>query len=448
MIKKFLQTLTILVLFNSGLLAQYAFKAYSQKKLKADVTTLYQQLDSVHFELYHAHSKAQFDSVYTEVIKGISAPMNAFQFFWNCELPLFNLMNDAHSAAIFPFDLNTTFSDQGGRFLPLEVEIHEGKAYVRRNLSQDSIPLYASISSVNGIATSQIIAQLSKLANYERSEAENSYMAYFFPRILYWLYGFDKNFKVELLTQNGEHQSFDLAGIALSGFKRPRKPYYEFHYLDNSIGELSINACEGRDRFASFCDSVFTVLAKNKTPYLVIDVRDNGGGSTFHGDTLFTYLSKQAFTQYWDVEMKLSRQIDPQVDSTHFVKYDAQVPSMHHNPKLFEGKTFMIANQNSFSSAAMLAATFKCYEMGTLVGQETGGVQVFFDEPQLLKLPNTGLKFLASYQLRTCPCGSEVDRGILPDYEVEWKLEDKMKGIDSEMELIKALIGESIPDKK
>lgn len=436
----------ILLLFSSMASAQYAFPTFSPKALKADATTLYQQLDSVHFDLYHAHTRAQFDSVYQQVMEGISAPMNAFEFYWNCELPFFNVMKDAHSAAIFPFDLNESFSDQGGRFLPLEVEIYDGKVYVKRNLSQDSIPLYATVTAVNGLPSSQIINDLYRISNNEISDSEHRYMAYFFTRILYWLYGFDQEFVVEVVTQKGKHLSFDLKGIALSEFARSRKPDYEFYYNQYGTGILDINACEGRDQFASFCDSVFTVLRKNKTSFLVIDVRDNGGGSTFHGDTLFTYLTKSPFTQYGEVELKLSHQIDADVDSTYFVKYAAHEPRPHDNPKHYEGQTFMLANKNSFSSATLLAATFKCYEIGTLVGQETGGVEVFFDEPVLMTLPNTGLRFLASYQFRTCPCGKSTDRGVIPDFEVEWNLEDKLKGIDSEMELIRELILESVDD--
>jgi hypothetical protein len=433
-------TIIILLIFNSSIWAQYEFTTYQPEQLKEDLSSLYQQLDSVHFNLYHKHNKAQFDTVYHEIMQNLSAPLNDFQFYWDCELPLFNLMKDAHSAAIFPFDLNKSFSKQGGKFLPLEVEINDGKIYLKQNLSKKKIPHYSSILAVNGIPTAQILTALRKLSNNEISDSEHRYMAYFFPRILYWLYGFDKEFKVKISTPKGKIRSFKLQGIALAEYKKQTNPDYEFYYLEDSIGVLDINRCEGRENFASFCDSIFSILNKNETPFLIIDIRDNGGGSTYHGDTLFSYLTNAPYTQYGPVDLKISPRVSPNTDSTYFTHYDKVQPRARHNPKLYAGKIYMLANKNSFSSAAMLAATFKCYNMGTLVGQETGGVQIFFDEPLLLTLANTKLRFLASYQYRYCSCGRETHRGIIPDYSVEWSLEDKIKQLDSELELIKKLI--------
>lgn len=125
------------------------------------------------------------------------------------------------------------------------------------------------------------------------------------------------------------------------------------------------------------------------------------------------------------------------VDSTYFVKYNDDLRQSHENSLRFKGPIYMIVNRNTFSSAAMMAAAFKCYNMGVLVGQETGGTQIFYDEPILLELRNTKLKYLVSYQYRTCACGNSGVEGIKPDFEIPWNYEDRLSGIDSELKFIR-----------
>ncbi len=61
------------------------------------------------------------------------------------------------------------------------------------------------------------------------------------------------------------------------------------------------------------------------------------------------------------------------------------------NSLRFTGDVFLLINEGTFSSATMLAATIKDYELGTLVGEETGGLASNFGEVYSFALPNTRL---------------------------------------------------------
>ena len=428
---------------NESAAVTYTFPEYPTSDLKNDLTYFYQKLDSVHFDLYHAHPKSDFDSLYTELQAGITEPMNAAEFYLHV-LPLFSLTKDAHSNLIFPFQYSDTFSAQGGKFIPVKVQIHEGRVFIKENLSRKNIEPYTELLSVNGVNCSEITQAIQLISSDEIEGASERYQSYFFPRLLYPLYGFDQKFTLEIRDPSGKDKTLKVKGISLEEFPKNKAPFYEFSLLEDRIGYLDLNLCEGKDRFGAFCDSVFTLLKDQEIEQLIIDVRDNGGGSTFHGDTLFTYLTNQKFSQYPKVSMKMSPDVDAETDSIYTVTYDDDLEHAVDNPKRFQGNVFMLANINSFSSATVMAATFQCYDMGTLVGQETGGVQVFFDEPIVMTMPQTGIRFLCSYQLRWCPCGERMDRGILPDYTVPWRLQDQRNGVDTEIEFIKGLIQEGI----
>lgn len=414
----------------------YSFRQFSKTDLKKDLIFLFNKLDSTHFNLYHKHSKEDFEYSFNKLKEGIQDSMNLFEFYYYI-LPLYGMLDDAHSSLIFPFEYTIEFSNQGGKIIPLEVEIENGHIYIIKNHSQQVIPNYSEIISINNISSKEIIESLEKLINNERQYSEEKYMARFFNKILFPLYGFDKHYSVTIKSTDGIKSTIELDGVSMDVFQKNKDPFYSYYSIGDSIGVMDINLCEERDEFASFCDSVFTILQTKEIPNLVIDLRDNGGGSTFHGDTLFTYIYDKKFTQYGPVKMKISPMINSKLDSTYIEEYESQSENSYFNPKRFKGEIYMIVNENSFSSAAMMAATFKCYKMGKLIGRETGGVEIFYDEPIMFSMPITGIRFLVSYQYRWCACGKNPNHGIIPDYISTWNINDKINGIDTEMEIVK-----------
>lgn len=418
--------------------SHYNYPTFPPEQLREDLDVLVRQLDSAHYDLYHAHPKASFDSLHLVLRKGIDKPMDAMGFYRHV-LPLFDLVKDAHTLLVFPYDHVRRYAEQGGRFLPVQVELHDGRAYVKRTLAGDTLPPYAEITAINGTPMRTIVQDLRMLANHERPWSEEDYMAFLLPRMLNAWYGFDSTWTLRLRTPTVPQDSVTLAGVTLDQLSLRPTPSFRFVDAGEGIGVLDIDRCEDKERFAAFCDSVFTVLERDRYQALVIDLRDNGGGSTAHGDTLLTYLTDRKFTQYPRVSIKYSRLQYPNVDSTHTITYDADLSRAVDNPKRFTGAVYVLVNEYTFSSAAVLAATIQCYGAGKLVGRETGGTRVFFDEPIALQLPHTGQRFLASHQFRWCPCGESKRVGVMPDAAVPWRYEDHRLGTDAELDAVKRM---------
>lgn len=420
---------------------KYHFQTFSTSELKADLKTLYEKLDTTHYNLYHLHTKTKFDSIYQNIHNSLGQPLNAAEFYFRL-LPLFNLLHDSHSMLGFPFSYSKEFSKQGGLFIPIKVFIANNKIYASENLSTVSFPQYSEIKSINGVSSTAILSTLHLMINREQLESEYDYMAFFFHRILYPVYGFDKTYTLELTTPDNQTKQVQLSGISLEKFPQNNQPFFSSQRLDSSTVVIDINNCEDKEQFAAFCDSVFTFIKDNKIASFVIDLRDNPGGSTFHGDTLFTYLTNQKFTQYPKRSIKYSAYSNPKSDSVYTQTFADNLERSYTNKKLFKGNVYMLVNRNTFSSASVMASTFKCYNMGVLIGQTTGGTQIFFDEPIEFKLPNSGLRFLVSNQVNYCPCGTDWNNGIIPDKTIAISITDKIKGIDTEMEFVKTLINE------
>lgn len=418
--------------------SSYEYPTVPPEQLREDLDVLVRQLDSVHYDLYHAHPKATFDSLHQVLRAGLVKPLDAMGFYRHV-LPLFGLVRDAHTLLAFPYDHVRSYARQSGRFLPVQVDIHDGRVFVKRVLTADSLPPYAEIMAINGIPMREIVKALRGLGNHERPWSEEDYMAFLFPRMLNAWYGFDSSYTLELRTPTEPKREVTLAGVTLDSLSLPEKPLFSFHDAGEGIGVMDIDRCEDKARFAPFCDSVFTVLNDQHYSTLVIDLRDNAGGSTALGDTLLTYLTDRKFTQYPRVSIKYSRFQYPNVDSTHTITYDADISRAVLNPKRFTGEVYVLVNEFTSSSATVLAATVQCYDLGTLVGRETGGTQIFFDEQVLLQLTHTGQRFLVSHQFRWCPCGERATEGVRPDVEVPWRYVDRMNGVDAELEEVKRL---------
>ena len=247
----------------------YHFQNFSKEDLKEDLTVLFNKLDSTHYDLYHKYSKKEFEDKHNELIKEIKDSMNLFEFYYHT-LHLYDMIEDAHSLLIFPFNYIKEYESQGGKFIPLEVLIKDGQIYIEKNHSQQVIPLYSKVISINNVSNTEIIEKLDLLVKNERKLTEDNYMSHFFDRILYPVYGFDKHYELLIKTPEGEDKLISLNGVDSGLFRKEKEPFYSFYTIGDSIGVIDINLCEGRYEFASFCDSVFTLLKVRNIPNLII----------------------------------------------------------------------------------------------------------------------------------------------------------------------------------
>jgi C-terminal processing protease CtpA/Prc len=92
----------------------------------------------------------------------------------------------------------------------------------------------------------------------------------------------------------------------------------------------------------------------------------------------------------------------------------------------------------------MLAVAIKDFQLGTLIGEETGGRANFYGSSYQFDLPATGIPTRVSYAQFIRPSGELDDKGALPDHEVNSRVEDKIAGIDTVMEYAITLIESSV----
>lgn len=174
--------------------------------------------------------------------------------------------------------------------------------------------------------------------------------------------------------------------------------YWYTYMEENSAIYVKYNLCyEGSVPFSDFTDEVFKKLDDTKATKLIIDLRDNGGGSS----PLF----------------------DP------FLKAIKDRPSINQ-----KGHLYVIVGRKTFSSAILNAMSLKNETACVLVGEKTGGSPNHYGEIKSFSLPN--LTMTVSYSTKYFQRVNADVRTITPDIEVPLKASSYFEGKDDFLEEI------------
>lgn len=208
-------------------------------------------------------------------------------------------------------------------------------------------------------------------------------------------------------------------------------------------------------------------VVKAQSEALVIDIRNNGGGSEPLATQVLSYLVKHPFRYYACLTMnaadfdffryvaeadelrveipKYTKPASPEcrkwgaleMTSAAFPNLGIQQPRRPH----FAGRVYVLVNSGSFSTSAEFASAFSAEHAGKIIGQETSGGYLG-DSSGLevaVKLPATGMTFgatLVAYHMAVARHAG-IQGGVVPDIIVHPQVEDIIAGRDLELEEVR-----------
>lgn len=175
---------------------------------------------------------------------------------------------------------------------------------------------------------------------------------------------------------------------------------YWYDFLeDDKLLYFQYNVCynmRGKS-FLDFNKELFDFIDDNPINKLVVDLRNNSGGSTLVLDPFF-------------VELKRRESLD-------------------HPQKLF-----VIVGRRTFSAAIGNTLNFDKETNATIIGEPTGAKPNHYGEVQFLELSNTNIK--VKYSTKYIEITSEDLDSFVPDIIVEQNTDDYFNNIDSVMQKI------------
>jgi len=463
-------------------------------KLHDDINEFIYILEEVHVNPYMKVSKDKFSQTADSVKRSITDSLNRQQFY-QVFTPLVDLLNDSHTGVKFPSGIWKHYQyEANGLFFPIAIMITKDKSiYVRRDFSESNIPDYTEILSINSKKSEDIINTFVK---YDSSPIETSSIKRLdrkFVDYLWWIFDFRGPYRVETtvgtFNVDGQtwaeyvrnHNTFTNSNSSASG-------NIVLNEVDRSTCILKINSYSGSlSEFKIQIEEQFKKIQGKAYKNLIIDVRDNGGGNDENGRTVLDFITDKPYSEAlastfmmkrskryekyqkcnvpwlfrWMVNLRTVSWFDkgrrklfkallntprgenaiahlPLNDSTENTQrskdgvVELSILEPTENPHRFNGNVYVLSNHNSYSATTAFLGAVKDYEIGTIIGTETGDCPTGFGNNLYFELINTRLRCHSSTTFMIRPNGDkDITHGVIPDYYVEQTIDDSKKNIDT-----------------
>lgn len=194
--------------------------------------------------------------------------------------------------------------------------------------------------------------------------------------------------------------------------------YYKI--LDDNIGYLYVGDFSNTIGESSL-DAIISMLSVCNG--LIIDVRDNGGGSVENARTLASrFTNKDLFVGY------IMHKTGP--GHSEFSEPEKRYIETNKYHLRWQKPVVVLANRGSYSATNSFVSDMKCLPLVTVMGDVTGGGSGM---PMSSALPNGwSVRFSASPMLDVD--GNHIEFGVAPDIAVSLDKEAACNGIDSIIE--------------
>lgn len=429
-----------------------AQQKFSAEDIRSDIDYMVNLMEHTHVNLYFYYPKAEFCKDINSLKESIKDSLSKIDI-WKKTAPIVAKLRDAHTSFEFPEEEINDYIKKGGLIFPFRIKIEGEKVLIENNYSGDqSITSGSEILSINKIPSHKIIKDMLKYICGEKESFRKAVLRYDFISFLLALYNTGNDFNIKYYSYFEKKVKEKIfTGLPIDKYEELSKvtsSRYALKFLENEkIALIDIRSFIEPEKFNEFLKETFKTIKEKKITKLIIDIRKNSGGNSRLGDNLFNYITDKSYIQYARQDVKMSDSLKAKHSEYKEMKTDTIVIEttdkliIPENPEnKFSGDVYLLTDNATFSSAQDFSAAFKCYKMGIIIGEETGGVTVAYGNVLFFTMPKTNMNFMVSTKLIWDACGKEDGKGVIPDYFVKQKREDTAKGIDTVLEYTLSLI--------
>lgn len=476
----------LLVLIFTGL----GMQSYSQKKKQSLLTKKYAAelliqdavifkdvILAMHPSVGIYNTKEYYVKLLDDLVFSIRDSMTQKEFRLKLKLAADEL-HCGHTEVLYSLPFYKEVNKMKMNFSPFIFIPVQDKVYMLANLNkkQDSLIKKGSeITKINGITVDSMLRYSRRFISSDgfNQSGKNHYLQLGFNSYYVGLFGRPDTFNVEY-TDGKSIKNIKYAAIKPKNmpslplgprddslFTKFKRAGIKYRYLDDNKTTMLVKI----ERFSHRFDirayrKIFRKLRKNKSENLVLDLRNNGGGSLANSYRLLSYLIDSTNTQtlrttiknypyreytrgniwfrFTRVAYKVIGKKKTVNDTDNFI-YTIKPRKKNH----FNGKVFVFINGGSFSASSLVAAYLKYKNRAVFIGEETGGTIEGCNAgiTPYYKLPNTGIRVrMPAFRIIHDVSPAITGGGVMPDYRTEYTFRDIITRKDLELLKVKELL--------
>lgn len=465
-------------------------------KLKQDVDFANKKLQKFHPNLYWYITKNQLDYKFDSLKQSIKQPLKPSEFYLKLA-PIIADVREGHLRLV-PLEKKLTkketkkLKNQKGLLSRFNYVIQDNHLYIKDNAENvGNLKIGTELLKINDVPVTEILNKYRPLVTsdgynttYQKYSLARRFNTYFTLE-----YGILDSAKIEAKLKDSietlvlkretktktekkkEKQDQKLTQEKKTkGYNPITKSFnrnLQFLAKDSSVAFIKIKSFSGTYS-KKFYKETFSTLKKAKTQYLIIDIRDNLGGSLAEINNLYTYFAKEKFKFIKDIEVSSRTSIlstdylsnfptltkplgvisyplymmfsvisTKKKDGKFYIK--DLFPSKKPKTNAYKGETYVLINGSSFSASSVISAKLKADHLATLVGEETGGANdgtvagIYTTQ----KLPNSKMRLpIGLFLIQPNIEFSNTMKGVTPNVEIIPTLEEILQKKDVQLNWI------------
>ncbi|MFK8102308.1 MAG: S41 family peptidase [Saprospiraceae bacterium] len=250
-------------------------------------------------------------------------------------------------------------------------------------------------------------------------------------------------------------------------FPKNRDELWHFEINENNVGILRLNSFGLKGwkamtiDYKKFLAEAFQTLQTQKVKQLILDIRKNTGGMDEMKKELFRYfpidtttaqrITREGRTRFKSFPENLKAYVETwgnpwyyelnpdHTDTTngYYIFYEKNPPYKNHQAAkfVFQGDIYLLTSANNTSLAFYLAQDFRQNQLGTSIGQPTGGNLRGINGGNILffRLPNSAIEIdvpiMGGFTKK-----KRANQGVPVDIKTQTNLNDFRNAVDKEMQ--------------
>lgn len=399
--------------------------AFGQKLSPAqqisDFDDLCSKLESVHPDLYLYQSKKEYENNKMKIKASMTDSIRISDFYFKIA-PFIANIKDGHSMMLPPITSDfVSYVKKDGKTMPLRIKAVKNVFVVDYPIVMNSgFNEGDTIFSINGVDSKDILKKAYDLWGSEKDNgikeaAVNTYLS-----LLFWhMYRWDDSY-VFMVKHGNTIEKKHLEGVPQSMAMKVRRERLSKNKPESFSCKFSSdytqatliirNVCNEK-ALKEFCDSVFKEINYRKIPEIIIDMRNNTGGSSQCVERLISYFPHPEYVLYSKSQIKVStyskaynKERHPEIysqicnipDGELFVVKESLIEDNRKEANLYRGKIIVLVNNKTYSGASSFAHVMNKLGIASVEG-ETGCPTVYFGNFLPFTLPNSKIDYYITF---------------------------------------------------